>query len=220
MAPPELFKLCSLLLQYPDEWLLAGREELVAAARELGRGRPARLAREGVESWAAVEPEELRSRYVETFDFERRNSLYLTYHSYGDRRERGMALIALKQRYEAGGLELETDELPDYLPLLLEYRALDPTHGTEALIEHREALEVLRGNLARADSLWAMPLGAVCATLPRMSRRQRDAAERMAVDGPPDEQVGLEPFAPPEVMPPIAEEGEPLPVAGGPEARS
>jgi nitrate reductase molybdenum cofactor assembly chaperone NarJ/NarW len=218
MAPPELFKLCSLLLQYPDDRLLAGREELVAAAAAIGRGRAARLAREGAELWAAAEPDELRSRYVETFDFERRNSLYLTYHSYGDRRERGMALIALKQRYEASGLELETDELPDYLPLMLEFRALEPGIGADALIEHREALEVLRGGLEEADSLWARPLAAVCATLPRMTRRQREAAARMAVDGPPDEQVGLEPFAPPEVMPPIGGEGEALPVAGGKEA--
>jgi nitrate reductase molybdenum cofactor assembly chaperone NarJ/NarW len=218
MAAPELFKLCSLLLQYPDDALLVAREELVAAAAGLGRGRAARLAREGVELWAAAEPDQLRSRYVETFDFERRNSLYLTYHSYGDRRERGMALIALKQRYEASGLELETDELPDYLPLMLEFRALEPVVGADALIEHREALEVLRGGLEEADSPWARPLAAVCATLPRMTRRQREAAARMAVDGPPDEQVGLEPFAPPEVMPPIGGEGEALPVAGGMEA--
>lgn len=215
MAAARLFKLSSLLLQYPDERLIAGRAELGRAVGELGRGRAERRLREGWQGWAAVEPEALRERYVETFDFRPANSLYLTYHSYGDRRERGMALIALKQRYEAAGLDLETAELPDYLPLMLEFAALAPDAGAEALIEHRESLEVLGESLAVEGSLWAAPVAAVRAALPRMTRKQRARAERMVAEGPPDEQVGLEPFAPPEVMPPLAGEDEPLIVRGG-----
>lgn len=207
--PPELFKLCSLLLQYPDDELVASREQLVAAAGKLGRERASRLVREGCEQWAGTEPEALRTRYVETFDFRRRSSLYLTYHSYGDRRERGMALISLKQRYEAAGLVLESGELPDYLPLMLEFRALAPEAGAEALIEHREALEVLRDSLAAEGRPWGLLVSAACEALPRMTRKQRQRAERMAAEGPPEEQVGLEPFAPPEVMPDPAE-GRPL----------
>lgn len=217
MAPsPELFKLCSLLLQYPDEELLTGRDELMGAAEQLGRDRAVRLVREGCERWAAMEPEAARAAYVETFDFRRRNSLYLTYHSYGDRRERGMALVSLKQRYEAAGLTLESGELPDYLPLMLEFRALAPEAGSEALIEHREALEVLRDSLAREESPWALFVSAVCEALPRMTRRQRQRAERMAAEGPPEEQVGLEPFAPPEVMPEAAYGAALLTPQGGP----
>ena len=212
MAAPELFKLCSLLLQYPDERLVEARSELVEAAAVLGRGGPERLLREGCERWASVEPEALRADYVDTFDFKRSNSLYLTYHSYGDRRERGMALVSLKQRYEAVGLALETGELPDFLPLMLEFRALVPEQGSEALIEHREALEVLHDGLASANSLWAPVVAAACGALPRMTRKQRQRAERMMAEGPPEEQVGLEPFAPPEVMPPAASDGGALPL--------
>lgn len=215
MSPsPELFKLCSVLLQYPDDGLVAAREELVEAAGKLGRNRPSRLAREACERWAGMGPDELRVAYVETFDFRRRNSLYLTYHSYGDRRERGMALVSLKQRYEAAGLTLESSELPDYLPLMLEFRALVPEAGSEALIEHREALQVLRDSLASEGSPWGLVVSAACAGLPRMTRKQRQRAERMAAEGPPEEQVGLEPFAPPEVMPaPV--DGPPLVTSPG-----
>jgi len=204
VTDPALFKLCSLLLQYPDEPLIAGRGELLEAAADLGRRRSARLVREGCAALAAREPEGLRREYVETFDFRRRNSLYLTYHSYGDRRERGAALIALKQRYEGAGFELETGELPDYLPLMLEFRALAPEPGTEALVEHREALEVLRGNLADARSPWAPIVGSICEALPAITRRQRGRAAEMAAAGPPTESVGLEPYPPAEAMPPAA----------------
>ena len=216
MPSPDLFKAASLLLQYPDDRLLAASDELGEAVADLGRGRAERLLREGWQRWASVEPEALRGEYVETFDFERRNSLYLTYHAYGDRRERGMALVSLKQRYEAAGLALETDELPDFLPLMLEFRALAPELGSEALIEHREALQVLREGLAAQDSLWALPVAAACEALPRMTRKQRERAELMAAEGPPEERVGLEPFAPPEVMPPPAGSDDlPLPIRTG-----
>lgn len=215
-AAPELFKLASLLLQYPGDELVAAREELSGAVRALGRGRAAKHLREAWPARPDLDAEALRRDYVETFDFRRRNSLYLTYHSYGDRRERGMALISLKQRYEAAGLDLETEELPDFLPLMLEFAALSPEHGIEALIEHREALEVLRESLASDGAgVWEAPVGAVCAALPRMTRKQRARAERMLAEGAPEEQVGLEPFAPPEVMPPLSGEDEPRPVAAG-----
>jgi nitrate reductase delta subunit len=214
IAPPELFKLCSLLLQYPSDQLLAARAELGEDAKRLGRGRAASLLREGWGRWATVEPEALRASYVETFDFRRQNSLYLTFHSYGDRRERGMAMIALKQRYEAAGLTLDGEELPDFLPLMLEFAALQPERGAEALIEHREALEVLREALQADRALWGPVVAAASAALPRITRKQRARAERMLAEGPPEESVGVEPFAPPEMMPPALSEDEPLPVRG------
>ena len=209
MIAPEFFKLSSLLLQYPGDELLAARGELLAECGRLGRRRPAKLLREACERWVAVEPSDLRRSYVETFDFRRRSSLYLTFHSYGDRRERGSALIALKQRYDAAGFDLDGPELPDFLPLILEFCALAPEAGLEVLLEHRESLEVLRAELGERESLWAPIIAAICATLPSITRRQRARVERMAAEGPPTEQVGLEPYPAAEAMPP------PEPVAGG-----
>jgi nitrate reductase delta subunit len=139
---------------------------------------------------------------VETFDLRRRTSLYLTYYLHGDTRKRGMALLRLRRLYSAAGLGVATDELPDYLPLMLEFAALAPDgFATTLLDEHRPAVELLRAGLHDADSPYAHLLDALAAGLPRLTPRERDRVRKLAADGPPSEQVGLEPFAPPEVMP-------------------
>ena len=72
---------------------------------------------------------ELQRLYVEAFDFSKQCSLRLTYHVHGDRRQRGMALLRLKGAYRAVGLEPPGTELPDYLPLMLEFATLAPAGG-------------------------------------------------------------------------------------------
>jgi nitrate reductase delta subunit len=199
--PVSPFKLLSLLLQYPAEPLLAIRADIAQAVGELARGR----RRDGLERfvawWAAAPSREVRERYVETFDFQRRHSLYLSYHTFGDRRQRGMALLALKQRYTAADLELHDAELPDFLPVILEACAIAPEVGLEILARHREPIELVRASLHAERSPWAHLLDAVVAGLPGLTRRQVAKVARLAEQGPPEEQVGLEPFGPPEMMP-------------------
>jgi nitrate reductase molybdenum cofactor assembly chaperone NarJ/NarW len=125
----------------------------------------------------------------------------LSYHTFGDRRQRGMALLALKQRYRAAGFEVGDAELPDYLPLVLEFAALVPEPGLEILTRHRDSIELIRSSLRAQASPWAPLLDAVAQPLGALSRTQAARIRRLAQEGPPDEQVGLEPFAPPEVMP-------------------
>jgi nitrate reductase molybdenum cofactor assembly chaperone NarJ/NarW len=190
----ERLKLLSLLLQYPTDELLAARAELAAAAD----GPLGRFA----DWWEREAERDLQRIYVETFDFTRRNSLYLTYHVHGDRRQRGVALLRLKQRYAAAGLELLDGELPDYLPVLLEFAALAPDDvGLAALVEARDAIELVRASLHEAGSPYALLLDAVADMLPGLTGAQAARVRRLAAEGPPTEQVGLEPFAPPEVMP-------------------
>lgn len=195
-------KLVSVLLQYP-------REELREAALAVGglelapvRGRQAERLREFCAWYAATPVGELQRRYVESFDFSKQCSLHLTYHVHGDRRQRGMALLGLKQAYRAGGLEPPGTELPDYLPLMLEFAALAPERQATALLEeHRVAIELVRAGLARESSPFAPLLDAVVDALPRLSSGKLARIRRLAAEGPPHEEVGLEPFAPPEVMP-------------------
>ena len=68
----------------------------------------------------------IAQHYVETIDLHKRSGLYLTFYSDGDKRERGSALLRLKQLYRAAGLPLEGTELPDYLPVMLEFAAAAP----------------------------------------------------------------------------------------------
>ena len=196
-----VFKLVSLLLQYPEGPLLEARGELADAAEELPAGPQGDAVRAFARWYRGVPGDELQAVYVETFDFSRRTALHLTYHVFGDRRQRGMALLALKQRYVAAGFELADGELPDYLPVVLEFAALAGEPGLEVLARNREAVELIRASLHDARSPWAGLLDAVALPLPELTRAQVARIRRLAQEGPPEEEVGLEPFAPPEAMP-------------------
>jgi nitrate reductase molybdenum cofactor assembly chaperone len=199
---PELFRLIGLLLGYPEPELLDGRPQLVEALHDL-QPSPARRALDGfVVAWAERPAQELVAHYVATFDLQKRTGLYLTYYLFGDRRQRGMAFLRLKHLYEAAGWELSTRELPDYLPLMLEFAALAPDGlGAAVLAEHRPALELLRLGLHDADTTYAAVLDALLLALPPLTGKEREVVARLLAEGPPGEQVGLEPFAPPELMP-------------------
>jgi nitrate reductase delta subunit len=195
-------KLLSLLLQYPSDELLAARPAMVEAIEAL----PSSPAREGLlrffGRYGTAAAIELQQEYVETFDLARRCSLYLTFFTEGDTRRRGMALLRLKRLYAAAGLPLDGGELPDYLPVMLEFAALAPSgHGRRLLAEHRAGLELLRMSLRERRSPYLDLVDVICSDLPRPGASELDRLRRLAVDGPPAEEVGLEPFAPPEVMP-------------------
>ncbi len=190
----------SLLLGYPDDDL-TGRLELlrrVAASLDEPVGAPLRRFLDHV---SRTPLPDLAADYVATFDHRKRCCLFLTYYAHGDTRKRGMALLTLKQTYAAAGLTLTDDELPDHLAVILEYAATSPQSGAALLIEHRAGLELLRLALRDSDSPWADVLDSVSATLPPLGGDQRLAVARLAAQGPPEEQVGLAPFAPPEYMP-------------------
>jgi nitrate reductase molybdenum cofactor assembly chaperone NarJ/NarW len=135
------------------------------------------------------------------FDLGKRSALYLTFYSLGDRRDRGLALLGLKQPYRAAGLPLEGSELPDYLPAMLEFASATPAaQGDLVLAEHCAAIELVRLSLREQESPYGHVLDAVCAQLGGLSA-ERLSLDRLIAQGPPHELVGLDPFAPPEVMP-------------------
>jgi nitrate reductase delta subunit len=146
--------------------------------------------------------DELERLYVEAFDFSKQCSLHLTYHVHGDRRQRGVAMLELKRAIRDAGFEPPGDELPDYLPLLLEVAALaDGDAGVRLLEDQRVGLELVRRGLAGESSPFEEPVAIAMAGLGRLSAAKLARIRRLAADGPPAEEVGLEPFAPPEVMP-------------------
>jgi nitrate reductase molybdenum cofactor assembly chaperone NarJ/NarW len=198
--PP--YKLLSLLLQYPGDELLAARPELAEAVLALPDSAERAEMERFLHHFGRASAIELQRRYVETFDLQRRASLYLTYFTHGDTRKRGMALLRLKRLYTAAGLRLDARELPDFLPLMLEFAALAPAGtGEGVLSEHRAGLELLRVHLRGQDSPYLHLLDAVCAGLSRPALPELETVRRLIREGPPTEEVGLQPFAPPEVMP-------------------
>jgi nitrate reductase molybdenum cofactor assembly chaperone NarJ/NarW len=189
------YKLASVLLQYPTTAMFSGLSQLAAAAA--AGPRPSREAFRRFLSWLqATSPDDVARHYVETFDLRRRCALYLTYYRYGDTRKRGMAMLAFKAAYRAAGLEPPEDELPDYLPLVLDFAALHP-RGEKLLRAHRADLELLLRALRQAGSPYASVVEAVSALLPALRRADLALVIRAWQDGPPAEDVGLEPFAPP-----------------------
>lgn len=191
----------SLLLGYPDEQLL-GQVGLLRDASRLLRPEVGTPLGRFLDHLEATPLTALAAEYVETFDHRRRCCLYLTYFAYGDTRKRGVALLAFKSAYRRAGLTLGTDELPDHLCVVLEFAATaDPMAGWSLLLDHRAGLELLRIALRDSGSPWADVVEAVTATLPVLRGDERDAVLRLAAEGPPEEEVGLAPFAPPEYMP-------------------
>lgn len=185
----------SMLLQYPDDAVVTSWPVVRQAVHELPDGRS---RRDLLAFLTAIDPMtvlELQEHYVRTLDRKRRCCLYLTWWTEGETRRRGLALAQLKELYRTYGFELVSTELPDFLPVILEFAAgADVELGLRILSDRRAGLELLRLALVDADSPYALPVEAVCALLPGVSPKDEAAARALARNGPPGEQVGLEPF--------------------------
>jgi len=191
----------SLLLAYPDDELRAHAALVREALPDLSDrvALPLRRFLDHVDTTPLLD---LATDYVATLDNKKRCSLFLTYYAHGDTRNRGVALLRLKQTYQRAGLTLVDDELPDHLAVVLEFAAgTEPTAAMRLLCRHRAGIELLRLALRAERSPWVDVLESVCATLPELRGDEATAVARLAAAGPPEEQVGLAPFAPPEYMP-------------------
>ena len=197
MSRRTVWQCASLLLDYPTEALVARlpvlREAAAAVPERLGGPLHGLL-----EHLATTDLVELQSSYVATFDDRRRCPLYLTYFAHGDTRKRGMALLRFKQAYLAAGVVPDESELPDHLPVVLEFAAtVDAEVGKGLMVDHRAGLEVLRLSLRELGSPYAAVLESVCATLPALRGDEWEAVRRLAAAGPPAEEVGLTPYGTP-----------------------
>lgn len=222
LAPHQLtiaWQSVSLLLDYPDADMLARLDMIRAASQRLpvAIGDPIRGFANHLEQTSLPD---LQAEYVETFDNRRRCNLFLTYFAHGDTRKRGMALLRFKQTYLSAGYELDDSELPDHLCVVLEFAAtVDQERGRRLMLDHRAGLELLRISLADTASPWAALIDAVTATLPALRGDERDAVRRLAAQGPPEEEVGLAPFAAPQFSPGAAPEPTLLSMPSFPGAR-
>ncbi|AQP43759.1 nitrate reductase molybdenum cofactor assembly chaperone [Tessaracoccus flavus] len=191
------FQAAGLLLSYPDEQLLSTLdlvEDAVAATPSAPLFAP-------VLAHLRAKPlRELQEFHVQEFDLSRRHALHLTYWTDGDTRRRGEVLAAIKQTYRESGLLVNLDgELPDYLPMVLEFAARgDQERGLGLLNSYRASLELLRLGLRKDKLPHEGVVEAVCRCLPGPMARDRADVQTlygaMFVDAPPIEQVGLETY--------------------------
>lgn len=153
-------KLIGVLLDYPADELWEHREELLAAtqAEALSAARRAELA-SFVRGLLDLDPMLAQERWLGMFDRGRAMSLLLFEHIHGESRDRGQAMVDLIQTYRDNGFELASRELPDYLPLMLEYLSMRPKEEVVDWLRHTgHILELLAARAAERESPYALPL--------------------------------------------------------------
>ena len=182
----------SLLLDYPAEGTLETRLNAVEAELATLPAEVAVLLEEFIAQARRRGERAMAEHYVEIFDRRRRCCLYLTYYTVGDTRHRGAALLAFKQALAAAGYEMAADELPDYLPVVLELSARSGDEIAQTLLSsHREGIEVLRSALVDAGSPYAHLVEAISMTLPEIDAATADRVRALVAAGPPTETVGV-----------------------------
>lgn len=156
------YKLLSALLDYPTDEMLDALPELRDDLREYGLEAGEWLVVEQfIDGLAGKDSFEAQSAFVQTFDLTPEHALHLTHHLFGDDKNRGPALIDLTEYYKSHGLDLAANdgnpnELPDYLPLILEFCAqLDAAEAREFLSQWGKVLNQLASNLEKAESPYA-----------------------------------------------------------------
>lgn len=159
------------LLAYPDAELRAGLAEIAEAVRDstLLQGAQKSDVLALIDDIATSDPLDAEGRYVDLFDRGRYTSLNLFQHVHGDGRMRGPAMVDLQQRYRDAGLEPASDELPDYLPAVLEYLSCRDLKDTRDTLESISLILRRLGNiLVRRGSRYS----AVFAALLQIAREK------------------------------------------------
>lgn len=151
-------RIIARLLDYPDRALFDHQADLEAAltdARELNDAQREQL-RTLLRDFSACPLLDLQADYCELFDRGRATSLLLFEHVHGESRDRGQAMVDLLEQYRAAGLELDSRELPDFLPLYLEYlSSRAPEAAREGLVDIAPILALLSARLHQRNSRWA-----------------------------------------------------------------
>jgi len=152
------------LLGYPDAEMrahLPALREALRGERALGDARLAELDALA-DALAGADPLDAEAAYVQLFDRGRATSLHLFEHVHGDSRDRGPAMIDLAQTYDQAGLHLAPDELPDYLPAVLEFVSTQPPREARAFLgEMTHIFNALFSALRERQRAYASVLGAL-----------------------------------------------------------
>ena len=204
MGANPVYKWFSALLCYPEAELIEALPEFQAALKEW----PELQSKEGrlknfLDYLGNHNLRELQENYVATFDRNRNHALYIFEHVYGEDRDRGSAMVDLVQEYRNHGFELGDDELPDYLPALLEYLSQVPSeHAQKLLGDAVHVIAHIGGQLEKSGSPYAVLLQGITelspvAPQPLIEPPVRDMDEAMETFGP--DISGTEPLLKPGV---------------------
>jgi nitrate reductase delta subunit len=168
------YRALSRLLSYPEAQLQAEARLCVDVIRQEGLVPERIVASLGklADHIAGGDLYDVQATYVDLFDRTRSVSLHLYEHVHGESRERGPAMVGLVELYRAQGLEMEVSDLPDYLPVFLEFLSILPDAEAASLIgEAAHVLEAIAERLKKRQSLYRAVFGALLAISDRLADR-------------------------------------------------
>jgi nitrate reductase delta subunit len=188
-------KAISALLSYPTEDLMQAGPELKDALQQGDLLQAKTLTALGklIDTLSTSDIYELQETYVALFDRSKTLSLNLFEHVHGESRDRGGAMVDLLENYRAAGFEPETTELPDHLPVLLEFLAMRPIEeAREVLADAAHILEGIAVRLNRRESGYA-PIFVALAQISGAEADKTALAALLAVkDDDPDDLEALD----------------------------
>jgi nitrate reductase delta subunit len=152
------------LLGYPGTELRSHLPEMRDVLRAEGAVTVGRLAELDVlmDALSNSDPLDAEAAYVQLFDRGRATSLHLFEHVHGDSRDRGPAMVDLAQTYDQAGLYLAPGELPDYLPVVLEFVSTQPPREARAFLnEMTHIFNAIFSALQQRQSAYASVIGAL-----------------------------------------------------------
>jgi len=152
------FKLLGLLLTYPSDQLqaVAGSFAEVFVNEDLLTKQQIKSLQGLLHDYANEDLIKLQEQYVSTFDRSRNHCLYLFEHIHGESRDRGAAMVDMKEMYAGKGLDISSNELPDYLPLFLEYLSFcELEEAIEMLSNAIDVIATIGSHLERNESTFA-----------------------------------------------------------------
>ncbi len=151
-----LLRVLSILLQYPDQDLIRNLNELREAVEEIAQPEPREECANFLSYLEKIPLIRIQEEYSATFDLNPETCLNISYHKWGDARERGSALVDFRQLYDTAGYECATGELPDYLPLVLEFLSINgETSRLSFLGQYCDQVESLGSRLQENASHYA-----------------------------------------------------------------
>jgi nitrate reductase delta subunit len=155
----QTFKVLGLLISYPKpEWVshLAECKLLLVQEKFLPK-KHLQAVMAFIEALETADIYSVQEEYVATFDRGRSHSLHLFEHIYGESRDRGQAMVNLSEAYEEKGLFIDQAELPDYIPLFLEFLSLCPAdEAVDLLGEPIDIMATIAARLQERKSSWAV----------------------------------------------------------------
>lgn len=149
------FSCTSFLLSYPETGWREALSELQETIDTITHEEIHTLLTTFIKQVQEQTDDQLIDSYVYTFDFGKKTNMYLTYMNTGEQRERGIELLELKQHYQKAGFAVTDKELPDYLPLLLEFLANANEEDSEPIMsKYTQNIQALHGQLKEANSMY------------------------------------------------------------------